>query len=302
VEPDSTPCGDTDDNPCSIAGCQFGACVQNHLCAPSPGTPECDVTIGDFIWEDENGDGCQDDEAGIEGINVDLLDCSAADPGTVIAGTTTDADGFYSFTVSAIDADCNRLDLDLQVDVDLDDITLQDQECVTGDPDASDELDSDCNEEGLTVCAEYPAGTNDDTVDCGRFVGQFITRTLGYFKTHANVIDGSFDGPGGFPSLLPQEFCGEAIVEACDAVEYLKTGGGGIDCFKRQGMAALLNCQAFGCPADTLDLIEAASEACGAGAEFDFGDACYALDDYNESGDDLDLPFQSPKADPKACK
>ena len=168
-----------------------------------------------------------------------------------------------------------------------------------------DALDSDCDSAtGQTDCTTYTTGDNSPNadVDCGFFAGEFITRTLGYWKNHPNVIDGSFDGPGGFPSLLPQEFCGEPIVEACDAVAFLSTGGGGINCFKRQGMAALLNCQAFGCPGDTLDLIEAASDACGTGADFDFGDACDALDYYNESGDDLDLPFQSPKADPKFCR
>jgi hypothetical protein len=131
--------------------------------------------------------------------------------------------------------------------------------------------------------------------------GPFITRTLGYWKNHPTVIDGSFDGPDDFPSLLPLNFCGEDIPEPCDAVKFLRSRGGGIKCFKRQGMAALLNCQAFGCPDGIYDLIMAGSEACAAGDGFDFKAACSDLDDYNESGDDFELPFKSPPAQPKLC-
>jgi hypothetical protein len=129
-----------------------------------------------------------------------------------------------------------------------------------------------------------------------------ITRTLGYWKNHPTVIDGSFDGPGGFPGLLPLNFCGEYIVEPCDAVAFLSTDGGGINNFKRQGMAALLNCQAFGCPGDIFNLIADGSNACASGDMFDFDTAGFVLDVFNNSGDDLDLPFQSPPAYPKFCE
>jgi hypothetical protein len=131
---------------------------------------------------------------------------------------------------------------------------------------------------------------------------QGITRTLGYWKNHPTVIDGSFDGDGGFPSLLPLSFCGESILEACDAVEFLSLGGGDLDNFKRQGMAALLNCQAFGCSSEIANLIQAGSEACGTSTAFDFGDAGYILDTFNMSGDEEDLPFDSPSALPRFCR
>jgi len=128
-----------------------------------------------------------------------------------------------------------------------------------------------------------------------------ITRTLGYWKTHPDVIDGSFDGDGGFESLLPLNFCGEEIAVACDAVKFLSQGGGGINNFKRQGMAALLNCEAFGCSSEISTLIADGSAACGAGTSFDFGGAGSTLDEFNNSGDDLALPFDSPSAQPHAC-
>src|SRR5262245_32836082 len=55
-EPDSTECADTDNNPCSVAGCEAGVCEQVHACEPD-GKADCEITIGDFIFADTNGDG-----------------------------------------------------------------------------------------------------------------------------------------------------------------------------------------------------------------------------------------------------
>ena len=59
------------------------------------------ASLGDFVWEDLNGDGIQDDgEPGIEGVTVELLD-DAGSPVTDSNGipitTQTDANGFYHF-------------------------------------------------------------------------------------------------------------------------------------------------------------------------------------------------------------
>ena len=53
------------------------------------------ASLGDFVWFDANGDGVQNNgEAGVQGVTVNLKD----EDGNVIATTTTDDDGFYSFT------------------------------------------------------------------------------------------------------------------------------------------------------------------------------------------------------------
>src|SRR5690606_37832092 len=52
------------------------------------------ASIGDFVWLDDNGSGVQDGgEPGVENVTVRLLDSTT----TVIATTTTDTNGFYSF-------------------------------------------------------------------------------------------------------------------------------------------------------------------------------------------------------------
>ncbi|MEO0732791.1 MAG: SdrD B-like domain-containing protein, partial [Bacteroidota bacterium] len=53
------------------------------------------ASIGDFVFEDTNGDGIQDPgEEGIEGVTVELKD----ENGDVLFTTTTDANGLYEFT------------------------------------------------------------------------------------------------------------------------------------------------------------------------------------------------------------
>ena len=50
------------------------------------------VSIGDFVWFDTDRDGVQDSgESPVEGVVVNLID---PDDGSVVANTTTDADGF----------------------------------------------------------------------------------------------------------------------------------------------------------------------------------------------------------------
>ncbi|MEM7538309.1 MAG: SdrD B-like domain-containing protein [Chloroflexota bacterium] len=52
-------------------------------------------TIGNYVWEDLNGNGIQDDgEPGVEDVKVELF----TDAGTFLQQATTDADGLYLFT------------------------------------------------------------------------------------------------------------------------------------------------------------------------------------------------------------
>ncbi len=63
--------------------------------AITPGTPvPLPVSVGDYVWYDTNRDGDQDDaELPVADVPVFLLDAT----GGVVAETTTDANGFYSF-------------------------------------------------------------------------------------------------------------------------------------------------------------------------------------------------------------
>src|ERR1022692_1927618 len=59
----------------------------------------CNGQIGDFVWYDANGNGCQDaGEAGIAGVQVKLYSGTCGTSGTLIATTTTDSKGHYLFS------------------------------------------------------------------------------------------------------------------------------------------------------------------------------------------------------------
>ena len=59
----------------------------------------CCPKIGDYVWEDTNGNGIQDSgEPGVSGVTVKLFTC---EDDTLVKTTTTDAEGQYLFEVPA---------------------------------------------------------------------------------------------------------------------------------------------------------------------------------------------------------
>ena len=57
------------------------------------------IEIGNYIWDDMDGDGVQDpNEPGIAGVQIDLYD----NTGAVVGSVTTDADGFFVFDDSNV--------------------------------------------------------------------------------------------------------------------------------------------------------------------------------------------------------
>ncbi len=139
--------------------------------------PKC--SIGDFVWEDADRNGCQDaTEVPIEGVIVKLFeDCTNP---AEIASTTTNADGFYEFT---------GLDCDEGYKVQFGDAgaiyerTLPDQDCSSTDPpEPSDANDSDCAQgDGFSGCITFPDPENEPnnpTIDCGYVckgkIGDFV--------------------------------------------------------------------------------------------------------------------------------
>ncbi len=127
----------------------------------------CVGSIGDYVWKDD-GDGCQDLDKGIAGVEVCLYenaDCVGGQSGTLVSCTTTDANGYYLFE----NLECGK---DYEIKFTTPDgltPTLPNAVC-TGDPvpGDSDANDSDC-EEGQRICVSLGQDTivQDLTVDCG---------------------------------------------------------------------------------------------------------------------------------------
>ncbi|MEZ6195476.1 MAG: SdrD B-like domain-containing protein [Planctomycetota bacterium] len=132
------------------------------VCNGGPAT----VKIGDFVFEDLNGNGQQDaGEPGVAGVVVTLLDGAGQPTGQT---ATTDGAGAYSFDVVPGDY---RLQFGAPGDLVF---TVQDQ--------GADATDSDVDAGGLTGLVTVVAGADDLTIDAGLVelakIGNFVFEDL----------------------------------------------------------------------------------------------------------------------------
>jgi hypothetical protein len=135
----------------------------------SPGV----VSIGDFVWEDLNGNGVQDaGEPGIAGVTVTLTGFSGSN--SITAHTTTDATGHYLFTEPAGT---------YTVTVDGSNFASGALAGYTATPtlQGSPTTDSNPNPSGTTP-SSLPGGASDLTVDFGYYrpvtIGDFVWNDL----------------------------------------------------------------------------------------------------------------------------
>jgi uncharacterized repeat protein (TIGR01451 family) len=120
---------------------------------------ECNMSIGDLVWHDQDRDGIQDaGEPGIDGVTVNLKD----DQGTEIATTTTGPDGFYQFTgLCAGD-----------YTVEVNETTLPPNFVASAcDQGMDDTADNDCSPEAVTLPDD---NFNNPTIDFG-FITPYCT-------------------------------------------------------------------------------------------------------------------------------
>jgi hypothetical protein len=125
-------------------------------------------SIGNFVWQDNDGDGVQDpNEPGIPNITVSLYSCN----GTFITSTFTDASGFYSF--ANVLAGSYYVIFSNQAAGFT--FTAKDQG-------GNDPFDSDADASGQTACFTVNAGQNKDDVDAGLIrpasIGDFVWEDL----------------------------------------------------------------------------------------------------------------------------
>ena len=131
----------------------------NSTCAETG----CAASIGDFVWDDLDGDGIQEaGEPGHSGVNVRLLDCG----GNFLANTMTDANGRYEFSSLSPG---NYLVMFL----------LPNGYSFTGsDQGADDVIDSDAAQgTGLTVCTTVNTGEQNMTLDAAE---KWLSPNLNY--------------------------------------------------------------------------------------------------------------------------
>ena len=190
-----TGCENTDATP-GVNAHISGVFIDN--CEPPP-----DCSIGDYVWEDADRDGCQDpDERPIEGVEVTLFtyeDCDENPTGTQV--TTTNAEGFYEFT----GLDCGK---EYRVQFgdagDIYDYT-EFESCLDDPPDPGSNdptKDSDCNgdDNGFSGCVTFPDplnNPNNPTIDCG----YVCEGEIGDFVFLDEDVDGCQDNEPGIPMV-----------------------------------------------------------------------------------------------------
>jgi hypothetical protein len=136
--------------------------------------------IGDYVWFDENKNGCQDvDEMGVEGVTVNLwVGCP---PVEIIATTMTDADGMYEF--------CELEPGDYTVQFVSPDGYEFCEQYASGCDMASD---SNAGKDGITDCVTI-VDADDYTIDAGLCMpdDEGCTYTIGKWKNWTGLGNGN---------------------------------------------------------------------------------------------------------------
>ena len=129
------------------------------------------ASLGDFVWHDMNVDGIQDSgEQGIAGVTVQLFTCGGS---SALAGVTTDANGYYTFSDLAPGSYYVRFTAPSGFR-----FTLQDQGSYRT-------LDSNADASGVSGCITLTSGAANKTIDAGLYqTSHNCTYTQGYWKNH----------------------------------------------------------------------------------------------------------------------
>ncbi len=113
------------------------------------------AALGDRVWEDKDADGVQDaGENGIAGATVRLYTCVDGAPGTLVATTTTNANGNYAFT--GLTPGNYIVAFETPASYQLSTANV-----------GADSSDSDAGMGGLTGCYTLASGETNTTVDAG---------------------------------------------------------------------------------------------------------------------------------------
>ena len=145
------------------------------------------ASIGNFIWDDKDYNGVQDaGEAGIANVTVKLL----SPTNTVLATTTTDANGQYSFS------NLNPADYKVQV------VAPTGFFVSKKDQGGNDALDSDIDSTGTTLVTTLSAGENDLSWDAGLYRKASVGDKVWEDQDHDDIQDPTEPGIGGVKVYL----------------------------------------------------------------------------------------------------
>jgi hypothetical protein len=193
--------------------------------------------IGDYVWFDENGNGCQDEgELGVEDVEVNLwMGCP---PVEIIATTLTGTDGDYAF--------CGLEPGDYTVQFTAPDGYFF---CEPFSSACGTDLDSNAGSDGITDCVTI-VDADDWTIDAALCMPpqDGCTLTIGFWKTHAGFGPQADVVTQYLPIWLGEDTGAKSlqVTSAAIAVDVLKmktygTNDNGITKLYAQLLAAKLN-------------------------------------------------------------
>ena len=164
----------------------------NKLGLPIKVVPSfCSGAIGDFLWKDTNQNGIQDaGEPGIPNVTVQLYDCNT---NNLIAATTTDAYGKYSF--SPLSQGSYYVQFLIPDGYTVSPQFQGDDQSVDSNPDAT----------GKTSCINLAVGEINTTIDAGIYPTPVLYGSVGDFVWNDVNHDGIQDGSEtGIPDVTVQ--------------------------------------------------------------------------------------------------
>lgn len=172
------------------------------------------VEIGNYVWLDADASGTQDaGEPGISGVALNLYDEAC----TLIGTTTTDANGYYSFNDSNVDAN---------QDGTFDGVFANATYYIEINPTAYDEstgLYTVGNNE-YTICIADAGGNANDLIDCDAteieaacLDGSIIEVNV---KENNHSFDIAFTNPAGFDLALIKEVLGAPFAIAGENIDF----------------------------------------------------------------------------------
>ncbi|MDF1694846.1 MAG: SdrD B-like domain-containing protein [Saprospiraceae bacterium] len=139
--------------------------VEDDACGDLP------ASLGDYVWEDKNGNGAQDEgiDAALEGVEV-VLSGTTDEGQAVTATTTTDVNGFYQF-INLAPGDY-KVTFPTTVDIDGNPALLT-REDATGDADDANDTNDDSDPDvdtGMTETVNLDYAEHDPRLDAGYYV------------------------------------------------------------------------------------------------------------------------------------
>ncbi len=160
------------------------------------------TSIGDFVWNDNNGDGIQDsNESGVANVTATLLD----DSGTVIATTVTDSTGHYEFD-------------NLYPGTYAVQFSLPSGYTLSPSNSGDDARDSDVDAQTLTTpLTSIDAGAHETTLDMGIYALSSIGDTIWHDDNGDGIIDVAETRFSGVEVLLLDPFGTTVATAVTDA-------------------------------------------------------------------------------------